>query len=36
MLIGPSPSMNKIVSSKGINMGVNSESNLLVKNCMGL
>ena len=36
MLIGPSPSMGKIVSSKGIGFNANSESNLLAKNCMSM
>jgi hypothetical protein len=36
MLIGPSPSMGKIVSSKGFLIGPNSEPSILAKNCMNL
>lgn len=36
MLIGPSPSMGKIVSTKAIGINSNSESNLITKNCMTL
>jgi hypothetical protein len=36
MLIGPSSSMAKIVSSKGLGIGPNSEPSLLTKSCMSL
>jgi hypothetical protein len=36
MLTGPSPSMAKIVSTKGLGIGSNSESSLLAKSCMSL
>jgi hypothetical protein len=36
MLIGPSPSMGKIFSSKGLALGPNSEPGILAKNSMNL
>jgi hypothetical protein len=36
MFIGPSPSMGKIISSKGLAIGPNSEPSILAKNCMNL